>query len=248
MYVYAYDDFLQDRRYERDLSLIETRLTDLGITGNVVRLGFYRDPLQVLKHEIQKGAKTIVAVGNDRTLEKVLNAVEETKTVVGYLPVTPENPMAELLGLPQGVQACDMLSARLIEEMDIGEVNNQRFLHSATFDGTGCVMMCEDRYSVTPLRKATFEVVNLTGQDPDVGVISPSDGMLTLVTRLPRFSLLSRKVDIGKIPFRSAHVFAPKPIKIQVDTATFQAQEFTFKALPGRLRVITGKQRKFVAS
>lgn len=246
MYVYAYDDFLQDRRYERDIALIETRLTDLGITGNVVRLALYRDGVQVLKNEIQKGVKTIVAVGNDRTLEKVLNAVEETRTVIGYIPVTPENPMADLLGIPQGVQACDILSARLIEDIDIGEVNGRRFLHTAVMDGTGCVMACEDRYTVTPLRKASFCFVNLAGQDPEYGIVSPTDGMLTLVTRLPRLSLIGRKADIGKISFRYGRIYAQKPVTMQVDGMKIQAQEFDIRTLPGRLRMITGKQRKFV--
>ncbi len=246
MYVYIYDDFLQDRRYERDIGLIETRLTDLGITGNVIRLAFFRDAQQVLQQEIRKGAKTIVAVGNDATLEKVLNAVEETRTVVGYIPITTENPFANLLGVPQGAAACDILSARLVEDLDIGEVNGRKFLHEAVMDGTGCVVACDEKFTLSVKRKAQFTFTNLSAEHPDVGVISPTDGKLTLVTRLPKLSLFGKKQDVGKVHVASMRVYAPKQITLQADGAKITAQEFFFKTLPGRLRVITGRERKFV--
>lgn len=246
MYVYVYDDFLQDRRYERDIALIETRLTDLGITGNIVRLAFFRDAQQVLRQEIGKGIKTIVAVGNDTTLEKVLNAVEETRTVVGYIPITPDNPFAELLGVPQGAAACDILSARLVEDIDIGEVNGHRFLHEATMDGTGCVIACDDRYTLSVRRRAQFSFINLSAELPDVGVISPVDGRLTLVTRISRLALFGKKIDIGKVHIANMRVYAPKPVILQADGKKITAQEFSFTTLPGRLRVITGRERRFV--
>lgn len=246
MYVYVYDDFLQDRRYERDISLIETRLTDLGISGNIVRLAFFRDHIQTLRQEIHKGMKTIIAVGNDATLEKVLNAVEETRIVVGYIPVTANNPFAELLGVPQGAEACDIVSARLVEDLDIGEVNGHKFLHEATMDGTGCVVSCDDRYTLSVKRRAQFSYINLSAEQADVGIVSPTDGRLTLVTRLPRLSLFGKKVDVGKVHVQHMRVYAPKQVTLQADGTKIIAQEFSFRVLPGRLRVITGRERKFV--
>lgn len=246
MYVYVYDDFLQDKRYERDISLIETRLTDLGITGNVIRLAFFRDAQQVISQEIRKGVKTIVAVGNDATLEKVLNAVEETRTVVGYIPITPDNPFAELLGVPQGAAACDILSARLVEDIDMGEVNGHRFLHEATMDGTGCVVSCDERYTLSVKRRAQFSYINLSAELPDVGVVSPTDGKLTLVTRLARLALFGKKQDVGKVHVANMRVYAPKQVTLQADGKKIIAQEFSFRTLPARLRVITGRERKFV--
>ncbi len=247
MYVYVYDAFLQDKRYERDLGLLETRLTDLGISGTIIRLAFFRDHEQVLRQEIRKGIKTIVAVGNDATLEKVLNAVEETRTVVGYVPLTQDNPFAELLGVPTGVAACDILSARLVEDLDMGDVNGHRFLHEATMDGTGAMVVCDERYTLSiPKRKAQFSFVNLSAQHPDVGVISPTDGALTLITVLPRFSLFGKKQDVGKVHAATLRVYAQKTISMQADGKKLQGQEFVFRTLPGRLRVITGRDRKFV--
>ena len=45
MYCYVYDEALQDRRFERELAYIETRLTDLGIAGKIARLALFRDAM-----------------------------------------------------------------------------------------------------------------------------------------------------------------------------------------------------------
>lgn len=246
MYAYIYDEFLQDRRYERELSLVETRLTDLGITGKIVRLALFRDAVQVMRGEVKAGCTTLVAVGNDDTLYRAIEAVGDTKTVVAFIPIGSATPMSELLGIPTGVAACDVLSARLVEEIDLGEVNGRRYLHVAEVDGTNVTVMCEESYTITPLRKCKMEIRNLAQPD-DAGAVNPTDGKLTLVIRSPRFSLLKKKEDISVIPFRKARFFARGGAKMSVDGEEIDAQEFDVRAIPGRLRLVTGKERKFSA-
>jgi diacylglycerol kinase family enzyme len=244
VYSYIYDEFLQDRRYERELALVETRLTDLGITGKIVRLALFRDGVQVMRGEVKSGATTLVAVGNDDTLYRAIEAVGDTKTVVAFIPIGGTTPMAELLGIPQGVAACDILSARLVENIDLGEVNGRRFLHVAKFDGTNMTVMCEESYTVTPLKKCAMELRNLAHPD-EAGAVDPTDGKLSLIMRLPRFSLLKKREDIGVIPFKKARFFARGGGKMIVDGEEIEAQEFDVRSIPGRLRLVTGKDRKF---
>lgn len=245
MYSYVYDEFLEDRRYERDLALIETRLTDLGITGKVVRLALFRDAVQVVRSEVRAGATTIVAVGNDDTLYRVIEAVGDSKIVVAFIPVGGTTPMADLLGIPPGVTACDSLSARLVADMDLGEVNGRRFLHAATIDATGGVLECENKYTLTPLRKCLLEIRNLYHPD-DVGVVDPTDGKMTFVTRLPRLSLFKKKEDVGTVHVKRARLSFPTPRKMSVDGEEIESQDFDIRAIPNRLRLVTGKERKFL--
>jgi diacylglycerol kinase family enzyme len=244
VYSYIYDEFLQDRRYERELALVETRLTDLGITGKIIRLALFRDAVQVMRSEVKAGCTTLVAVGNDETLYRAIEAVGDTKTVVAFIPIGGTTPMADLLGVPVGAAACDVLSARLVAEIDLGEVNGRRFLHAATLDGDGITAMCEESYTVTPLRKCKIEIRNLAEPD-DAGAVDPTDGKLTLVMRLPRFSVFKKKEDIGIIPVRKVRFFARNGAKMNVDGEEIEAQEFDVRAIPGRLRLVTGKARKF---
>lgn len=246
MYAYVYDEFLEDRRYERELALIETRLTDLGITGKILRLALFRDAVQVVRQEVRAGATTIVAVGNDDTLYRVIEAVGDSRVVVAFIPVGGTTPMADLLGVPTGALACDILSARLVADMDLGEVNGRRFLHAATIDASGGVMECEDKYTLTPTRKCTIEIRNLYHPD-DIGNVDPTDGRMTIVTRLPKLSLFRKNEDVGVLHLKRAHLSFSAPRTMTVDGEKIEAEHFDIRAIPNRLRLVTGKDRKFVA-
>ncbi len=120
MYYYVYDEFVQDQKYERELAQIESRLTDLGISGKIARLALFRDPEEMIRDEVRKGVKTVIAVGNDVTLRKVIDAVSSLGATLGVIPIGKEsNSIAGILGVPSGVAACDTISARIVEEIDL---------------------------------------------------------------------------------------------------------------------------------
>lgn len=244
MYCYVYDEALQDRRFERELAQIETRLTDLGIAGKIARLALFREPIALIRDEIRNGATTIVAVGNDTTLRRVIDAVDDKKTVVAFLPVGAQGDMAGLLGMPVGVAACDVLSARIVEELDAGDVNGKRFLQSVRMEGAHFTVHHGKQYVITPLRKASVEVRNFAVPD-DVGVQNPVDGLLSLIIRLPKFSLFKNKTDIGIIPFETMTIAYEKSITATVDGGALQGKDFVFRVIPKALRLVTGKGRKF---
>ena len=245
MYSYFYDAFLQDRKYERDLALLETRLTDLGIMGKITRLALFRDGVEVIRDEIEEGADTIVAVGDDNTLRRAIEAVGDTRTVLGYLPMNNKSVFAELLGIPTGVAACDILSARLVQDIDVGEVNGRRFLHALECEVTDAVASCEDSFTLTVPGKASIAIRNLAFPD-DAGVTDPTDGKLVLVIRQTHFSFFGRKLDLSKVPFKRLHLFTDRHVNMSVDGGEkLQAKEFEIRVIPGRLRLVTGKERKF---
>ncbi len=245
MYSYFYDAFLQDRKYERDLAVLETRLTDLGIMGKITRLALFRDSLEVIRDEIEEGAHTLVAVGDDQTFRKAIEAVGDTRTVVGYLPVNTKSILADLLGIPSGVAACDVLSARLVQDIDVGEVNGRRFLHALECEASDVVISCEDAYTLTVPGKASFAIRNLAFPD-DAGVTDPTDGRLMLVIRQRHFSLFGSQTRLSKLPVKRVHIFTNRHVTLLLDGGEkLQAKEFDIRAIPARLRLVTGKDRKF---
>lgn len=244
MYCYVYDEMLQDRKFERELAQIETRLTDLGIAGKIARLALFRDPIELIRDEIRSGVTTVVAVGNDMTLRRVLDAVGESKTVVALLPVGPQGAMTELLGMPSGVAACDVLSARIIEELDLGEVNGKKFLQSVHIDDPAFVVYHDNDYRLTPQRKATVEVRNFAPPD-DAGMQSPIDSRLSLIIRLPKFALFNKKADIGIVPFSTIDIVYEKNVTAMIDGDRLEGKHFSFRIIPKALRVVMGKNRKF---
>src|SRR5688572_7555620 len=167
MYYYVYDEFVQDPKFERELSQIETRLTDLGINGKIARLALFRDASELIQDEIRKGVKTVVAVGNDLTLRKVIDAAANGGVAIGIIPLGSEdNFIADMLGMPHGVAACEVISARIIEELDTGVVNSRRFInHFELQSDSQVTILCDRKFTLTPKKRAEIEVRNLALPD-----------------------------------------------------------------------------------
>lgn len=246
MYLYVYDEFVQDRRFERELALIETRLTDLGIAGKIVRLALFRDARELIRDEVRRGATTVVAVGNDQTLRRVIDAVQDAKVVVALIPLGQQgNNIASILGVPTGVAACDVLSARLVEELDLGSINGMRFLHVVMGDALKPQISCEGSFAVAPVRPGPLFIRNLDYRD-DLGAAHPTDGKLELVMKTPRRVWLVKKSEaVTRLPFVEMLMRFPDEVTLLVDGDEVRGKEFEVRVLPRQVRIVTGKERKY---
>jgi diacylglycerol kinase family enzyme len=247
MYYYVYDEFIQDPKLERELAAIETRLTDLGISGKIARLALFRDPTELIRDEIRKGAKTIVAVGNDATLRKVIDAAEDSDVAISIIPMGADNRIAEILGIPSGAAACDILSARITERLDIGVVNGRRFLHAAFIHANaGAEILCDELFKIQPSKKTVIEIRNLETSDGDVRAANPTDGKLELVMRSIQRSWFGKKSTFASIiPVQNAVVKNKALTKVIIDGDEFEGDDFAISVLPQRINFITGKGREY---
>lgn len=245
MYLYVYDEFVQDRRYERDLALIETRLTDLGIAGKIARLALFRDARELIRDEVRRGAQTIVAVGNDQTLRRVIDAVQDAKVVVAIIPLGQSNNIAGILGVPAGVAACDVLSARLVEEVDSGSINGMRFLHVVTGQDLRVRLHCEGLFTASPVRASSVTIRNLAN-DETFGAANPVDGRLELIMQTPRRTwLIKTKQEVTRLPFVAMEMTSDEEVTLLVDGEEVRGKAFDIRVLPKQIRIVTGKERKY---
>lgn len=248
MYYYVYDEFVQDPKFERELAKVETRLTDLGISGKIARLALFRDPSELIRDEVRKGAKTIIAIGNDVTMRKVIDAVADSGVAIGIIPFGKDsNLIAGMIGVPNGVAACDTVSARIIEELDIGVVNGLRFLHSITIEqGNKCEVLCDNQFTLSPTKKSILEIRNLAVADEHVRSANPTDGKLEIVVRGTGKGWFGKKSNsVTIVPVEEARIKCSKPVTLRADGEAFEAEEFRITVIPNRIRLITGKTRKF---
>lgn len=248
MYYYVYDEFVQDAKYERELANIETRLTDLGISGKIARLALFRDASELIRDASAKGAKTIVAVGNDLTLRKVIDAAADHHSVLGIIPLGKDgNFIASILGIPNGVAACDVISARMVEAIDTGVINGHRFINSCIIDnGAGMEITCDRKFKVFPVKRCSIEIRNLATEDETVPAANPADGKLELVVRTVNRSLFSRKkVKSTVVPVKELTMVGQSTVRIRVDGEQFEGEEFRVSVLASHLKLIIGKDRKF---
>lgn len=245
MYCYLYDEYIQEnKRYERELLKIENRLTDLGIAGKISRLALFRNAEEMIRDEINKGVSTVVVLGNDDTVRKVLDVAAESDVALGIIPIGPHNEFARMLGIPEGVAACDVLSARRIETIDIGTVNGRRFITGLSIPDFHAELNCEDKFRITATsRRAALEIRNLAD------VADPCDGKFDAVilaaikTGWGIFGHKQLKESI--FPMKSLAIRSEKPISLFVDGQEMTSTRFDIGIEPLILKVITGKGRVF---
>ena len=248
MYCYIYDELTQDKRFEKELALIENRLTDLGIAGKIVRLALFRNVQEMVLDEIRRGTTSVIAVGDDETVHKVVDVVSGTDVTLGIIPLGERNALASLLGIPSGVAACDTLSARIVETIDAGVVNGKRFLTSLCVPNFSAELTCEGSYRVTPEEAGYLEIRNLAGAETGSDRVSdPTDGRLETVIRvLVKRGWLGRKrMCESVLPLTSLSIRSEKPIAVIADGQEMTGTRFDVGIESGVIKVISGRERKF---
>jgi len=250
MHVYIYDSYLNQPKYQKTLSRIETRITDLGLNGKISRLGLMKNVNEVVQSEIRRGAKTIVVVGNDDTVQQVINSIARTGVPLGIIPIDKKNNLiAERLGIPCQDDACDILSARRIEQLDLGLANDQFFLTHAAITGEGTRIEVKENYSIELKEPGEIYVFNL-----DVGSVSlppnvfinPSDGLLqvALITKHSKKFLFSENTVESIFAFDKFRlVNQKKPILLDGLFPVSSPVEISISR--NSLKVIVGKNRSF---
>jgi diacylglycerol kinase family enzyme len=258
MYYYIYDGFLADNKYDRVLAAIETRLTDLGISGKIGRLSPFTNARGLIRDETRRGVKTIVAVGNDETVAKVIEGIGDAKIILGLIPIGPSNLIAQSLGIPEGAEACDVLSKRLTQKIDLGMVNGRFFLSSVRIPRAKLTIEGDGNYRIsTPAMDCEVTVSNLRSGDlieeNRVGGHSPGDpmdGFLDTLIKPKKTGMwggLHKEAGVPSsiIPLRRMNIVSEEPFSVLADGRPFTNNRLTIEVVPDRLKVITGRERAF---
>lgn len=246
MYVYIYDDYLNKSKYTRTLNKLEIRLTDLGLSGKIVRLGTIKNVKDLIQNEIKTGAKTIVAVGNNKTVNKIIGAVVDNslydffqKNILLFIiPIGDNNSIAESLGIKKD-EACETLLARRIKKIDLGTVANKYFLNKVSLDSQGSEIEIEKKYSIEPETQGQIHIVNLANQQDLNNEIKsdPQDGFLD-------FYYKHKNKDYTYLKLKNLKITNKNKVLL-LDDSEEVSSPAEVGILKERLNFIVGKDRKF---
>ena len=252
MYLYLYDNSLNNRRFATTLARIETRLTDLGIGGKIVRLSALRNITDLLADEVRGGVKTVVVVGNDKTLTEVVNIAARFDVAIGIIPIGPDNKIADSLGIPAGEAACEALSARRIKRLDVGKINNTYFLSGVTISGNDVTVECENQYRVTATGMAAE--INICNFRPAFATnaaasFNPQDGLLEVFIKpiqrgFGAWFARSQPIKPSIIPFQKLAVKSREAVSAITDGQRVVKAPIQIEVVPQKLRLIVGKLNK----
>lgn len=250
MYYYIYDEFIQDKRYEKELIRIENRLADLGISGKISRLALFRDPTEMIADEVSRGVSTVVAVGNDQTVRKIIDVVADNNVVFGLIPLGAPNNLAKLLGIPEGMPACDILSARSIETIDIGSVNGRRFISGVAVPDFAAEVTYDGKFKIEPARPGLLEIRNLAGSEISrESMADPRDGLFETIIRvgLKKGWNVFKKKQFGEsvLTSRRLAIRSKQPIALYADGEEMVDKRFDIRMNPQKFQVITSRRRMF---
>lgn len=250
MYLYLYDTYLNAPKYDGVLTRIETRLIDLGINGRVEKLSILKNLKELLLDGVKEGARTVVAVGNDSTFRKVFNVVASLPVTLGYIPVGT-NPLANVLGIPPEEKACDVLSQRIIERVDLGKVNDHYFFSVLEVPKAEQVTIeCNRTFRIHPRRfNESIQICNLgevfRGRCDEMH--NPHDGKLEAMFHTAKRKRLrsTHKLD-SVFSVKELKIFSrEKAVTLFADGETPISTPAIVNVAPHKLRLIVGKKRMF---
>ena len=262
MYFYFYDTFLTGKKYTAAISNIETRLIHLGLQGRIEHCSLLKNADELILDGIKKGAKNIVAVGNDVTFYQVLKTVVEYDVTIGFIPVGRRSNFARALGIPMNEAACDVLSKRVIEKIDLGKINGEYFFSALRMESKDVSLECDGQYKVRlgeNCRELAVCNMGSFAEGRDVraeDVHNLKDGLLEAViyhrsgwswmSRFRRHEATRRGGGVTVLPVRRLRISAKdKSARVIADGQRILKTPALVEVVPKKLRIIVGKDRMF---
>jgi len=245
-YTYIYADYLKTGKYEKMTGVIENRLTDLGIGGRIHRLSQFKNLEEIIEEDARRGATTVVIVGDDKMVEAALGAIADLNMVLGIIPMGGgEDRLATLLGIPQGAAACDVLSQRIIETLDIGKINGKMFFSHLSIFGQKSPLVCDHKYEIfSPGGDIIIYNLNLDSKDKDAADINPKDGRLEILVKPKnKFGFLKQSGEPSLLFAKELRMKSGAPFSVFVDGKKNFYKDVSIEVVPKGLKVVVGKGR-----
>lgn len=252
MYVYLYDNFLRQKKFDSTVKAMETRLTDFGIAGKIIRLQNFTDAKAIIEEEIKKGVSGVVIVGNNSTFGRVLSRAATCDVLYGFLPIGSNNTIAEVLGIPVGEEACGVLSKRRKLKLDVGWFNNRYFVSKLHIPSAKINIEYDEKFKVSATDKMELVVCNLQpfnwkSNKLEKHTIHPQDGKLEAFLRpMTGKGILKEKYEEPSIfPFQEMVVSSRKPFVVEADGKQSKETKIKIKLARKRIQMVVGKERRF---
>ncbi len=264
MYYYIYDQFLSQKKYDKILTQIESKITDLGIKDRIIKMSILKSVKELVTDAIRKGAKNIIAVGNDQTINQVVNLVANQEVIVGIIPIDKiNNRIANFLGIDDPLEACEIIAARKVETINLGEVNNDYFINSIKIHDNNLTLNCDEKFKLSLTNKNNLiSIYNFSPEFNtnlnDQNFFNPKDVFLeVIVERKPNASLdkffqsllKTEKKQLPESIFRVKKINIKNPLNksgsVLVDNFKILKTPLDIKISTKKLKIIVGKKRKF---
>jgi hypothetical protein len=243
MNLYIYDDYL--KKYKKAITNLEIELHKLNLNGKIVYLENIKNINTLINEEINNGAKTIIAVGNNSTLHKIINAIgdindETLKNIAfGIIPLGDNNSIAKACGIKNEKTASEIILARRIENINIAKANDEYFLAEAYINAKDTSLSIED-FSIDPISGGDIRIINLLSEKCSTQNInySPKDNILNIYIK-------GRTKSESFLPIKSVIINNSSKEKLLLDNSVSLETPVNISILNKNINFIVGKERNF---
>ncbi|RJO59771.1 hypothetical protein C4546_00380 [Candidatus Parcubacteria bacterium] len=247
MYTYIVEAEINSKKFENELARIEARLIELEVAGRIEKLTILKSLPETIKDAVRDHAETIVLIGTDKLINSAISTLAEFKATIGIIPLGEPTLIAESLGIPYGLTACDTLSARITTSLDLGKINNRYFLSTVHVpDCRTLTLDCDNQFKVSTITPATIDITNF-GETSN-----PHDGRLEVIVKPEVQKSFFGFMKPRHFDRRSVFPFKKLTIKstgdclpIVSDGETIIKTPATIEVAPKKVRIIVGKKRSF---
>lgn len=244
MHVYVYDTRLENAKYHQTLARIETRLTDLGLNGKIVRLNPMHNLERTIRDELRPDC-TIVLVGNDSLVNMAINILIGHEALIGIIPIGKDNnSIATSLGIEPELAACDTLSARRIIHADIGVANESAFLNQLNITTNHALIDVDSNLSLEIEAPTEINVSNLVSLDLATdNKSSHEDGLLELTMKTLLKKGMFTKAETSQTFIQKNNFLVNGDFTALADNSTEIKAPVKISVLPKALKIIVGRKK-----
>lgn len=244
--VYIYDHSLASKKYQKSLEKLETRLTDLGLSGKIYRLAPMTRVQEIIRDELKKSAKTIVVVGGDQLITKVAGLMAGNQVPLGVIPIGETTICANALGI-DSENACRVLAARRIICMDLGRVNSgEIFLSQLSLSAKNLKIKIDDQITASVEGNTNIQIANVLPDNYGYKglIVSPEDGRLNAYIFKIESGIFKKDISQSSIACKRLEILSgPYSAILDGSLEVKGIKEVTI--FPQAISVIVGKERGF---
>lgn len=244
MHVFFYDPILTNQKYALLLAKIETKITDLGLGGKIVRLNLLHNLEKAINDEAKPG-QTLIFIGGDILLNQALPILAKKDLCIGHIPITGKQVLATALGIPGPLEACEILAARRIIKLDLALANKNAFLTELIIKSSHCSVDIGGQINLEITTESEIKLINLALEASEFSS-NPDDQLLELIITTKNKSSVFKKPITGISYFQAAEfLISADNATALLDLANPVSLPVKVEIIPQAMNFIVGKERKF---
>jgi len=181
MNIFLYDESTD--KYKKKIKKTEEELNRLNLQGKIIYLKNVKNLKETLLEEVNNGAKTIISVGNNLTINNVINVLANISEniPVSLIPIGPNNSIAESMGIFSEKDACFILSSRRIENIMLAKANNKFFIENAFIKNEGSRIYINNSFKISTEKNGNVFFLNISPKKYlRKELVNPKDNLINL--------------------------------------------------------------------